>query len=439
MMERGQGEPVLAVALVQERDLVEVELLAPYQAAGLHLGPGPLVATRAGQAVRLHGDKELELEGVTLQPVRSGRFALQVTIGIDFHWQQSERQEFVGALRLQPGTERGVTLINEVPLETYLTSVICSEMSATSPPELMRAHAVISRSWLLAQVREVLQGAAPTSGEGERILWYDRQAHRDFDVCADDHCQRYQGQTRVASAVVEDAIRDTRGLVLVHGGEVCDARFSKCCGGVTEAYATAWHDLAVPYLVAFGDRDDRALPQPPLTDEAAARAFVTSSPAAHCRVEDALVLKRVLPHFDQETQDFFRWRVRLTAGEAGDLVRKKLGVDLGRLRALQPVQRAASGRLVRLRLVGEKGTLVIGKELEIRRALSPSHLYSSAFVVDVEGPAERPEAFVLRGAGWGHGVGLCQIGAAAMATAGRSHQDILAHYYPSTTLESWYD
>jgi peptidoglycan hydrolase-like amidase len=439
MMERGQGEPLLAVALVQERDLVEVELLTAYQVAGAELEPGPLVATRGARGVRVHGARELELDGVKLLPAGRGRFAVQTVIGIDFHWQQAERQEFGGALRLQPGAGGGVTLVNEVPLESYLTSVICSEMSASSPPALLRAHAVISRSWLLAQVRGVLQGAPAACGPGERVVWYDRQAHQGFDVCADDHCQRYQGLTRVFSPEVEDAIRATRGQVLTHAGEVCDARFAKCCGGVTEAYATAWHDLEVPYLVAQRDADDHRLPQPPLSDEAAARAFITSRPRAHCCVDDAALLRRVLPRYDLATGDFYRWTVTLDAEEAGLLASRKLGVGLGRLLAIEPVRRAASGRLTRLRLVGEQGQLVVGKELEIRRALSPSHLYSSAFVVDSEGPAGRPERFVLRGAGWGHGVGLCQIGAAAMAAAGRSHQEILAHYYPATALESWYD
>ncbi len=326
-----------------------------------------------------------------------------------------------------------------MPLEAYLTSVICSEMSASSPPELLRAHAVISRSWLLAQVRQVLRGEPPpVASENERVIWYDREAHLDFDVCADDHCQRYQGLQRVASPEVEAAIAATRGLVLSHAGEVCDARFSKCCGGVVEDYRVAWHDLAVPYLVSLRDADDRSLPDPLMTDEAIVRRFIESPPEAHCNCDDEAILDAILPSHDRSTADFFRWEVRLGAVEAGALVRDKIGVDLGRLLALEPVERGLSGRLIKLRLRGEKGELVLGKELEIRRALSSSHLYSSAFVVDVEGPAERPETFVLHGAGWGHGVGLCQIGAAVMATRGQDHTAILAHYYPGTALERWY-
>ena len=255
---------------------------------------------------------------------------------------------------------------------------------------------------------------------------------------ADDHCQRYQGTGRVDSPDVAQAIAETRGQVLTFGGQVCDARFSKCCGGVVEEYATAWDDQLVPYLVALSDAPGTSLPDPPLTDEIAVRQFIEQPPLAYCHCLDPVILQRVLNDYDRGTSDFFRWQVRLDAVEAGRLVKAKLGLDLGRLRAMEPVERGPSGRLKRLRLVGEAGSMEIGKELEIRRALSPSHLYSSAFVVDTEGPAKRPEAFVLSGAGWGHGVGLCQIGAAVMACRGIEYGDILSHYYPGSTLELLY-
>ena len=239
--------------------------------------------------------------------------------------------------------------------------------------------------------------------------------------------------------MVAESVRATRGRVLLHQGKVADARFSKCCGGVTEAYRSAWHDEDVPYLIPLFDGPDPSLPTEPLKEESAARAFIERPPAAFCNCDDTRILDAILPSYDRKTPDFFRWKVRLTAEEATRLVEEKLGLRFGRLTALDPVERATSGRLVKLRLTGEQGSIVIGKELEIRRALSKSHLYSSAFVVDVEGPRQRPEAFLLHGAGWGHGVGLCQIGAAVMATRRYGHEQILAHYYPNTTLESLYD
>ena len=237
---------------------------------------------------------------------------------------------------------------------------------------------------------------------------------------------------------VAAAIADTRGTVLTHNGKVCDARFSKCCGGVVDEYQTAWSDKRVPYLVPFTDAADRTLPDPPLTDESALRQFLTQPPDCYCNCADHAVLDRVLNDYDRQTRDFYRWRVRLTADEAGQLIASKLQFELGRLLSMEPLARGPSGRLKKLRLIGTDAQVEIGKELEIRRALSPSHLYSSAFVIDTEGPPARPDAFVLRGAGWGHGVGLCQIGAAVMACNGVDYQDILRHYYPRTELERWY-
>ena len=271
------------------------------------------------------------------------------------------------------------------------------------------------------------------------IRWTEREAHTDYDVCADDHCQRYQGIGRTDSPEVAAAIAQTRGQVLLFAGKACDARFSKCCGGVTEQYQTAWGDEAIPYLVALPDRpgSDRSLPA--LTEESSLRAFLQDPPTAYCNCRDRSILKRVLNDYDLETADFFRWQVRLEAVQAGRLVAEKLGTDLGRLVAMEPIERGPSGRLARLRLVGETGSLVVGKELEIRRALSPTHLYSSAFVVDPQGPADRPDAFLLTGAGWGHGVGLCQIGAAVMACQGIDYRKILAHYYPGTEVVRCYE
>jgi peptidoglycan hydrolase-like amidase len=308
-----------------------------------------------------------------------------------------------------------------VTLEEYVTSVISSEMSASCPAELLKAHAVISRSWLKGP-----SATAPASPEqkssGEIRRWYGREAHPEFEVCADDHCQRYQGITKAASPAVAKAVFATAGEMIFFGGAICDARFSKCCGGLTERYQSAWDDQEIPYLTSISDG-------PPRSGESDPEEWIRSCPAAFCNTEDGDLLSSILPGFDQETRDFFRWRVEYPPDELTDLLRSRLGVDLGRVEGLDPLSRGPSGRIFRLRIRGERGEIVIGKELEIRRALSRSHLYSSAFVVDRE--AER---FVLKGAGWGHGVGLCQIGAAVMASRGRGYREILAHYYPGTSV-----
>ena len=400
----------VSVGLVEGRESVEVELLGDYtDPSGALLAPG----------------RHRFAEETTLTPSdpASAAFALDdVTIGIGFHWERKERQLFRGALRIvrRPA---GLTVVNDVPLEEYVASVISSEMSATCPLELLKAHAVISRSWLKGPAAAGIAPAGPDA-PGEIRRWYGREAHPDFEVCADDHCQRYQGITKAVSPVVAAAVRATEGQMLLFDGAICDARFSKCCGGLVERYDTAWDDQEIPYLVSFPDGMTEPVP-------ADLELFIRSSPAAFCNTADAALLARILPGFDQETRDFFRWSVSYTAEEAGALVLARLGVDLGPVTALEPLARGPSGRIFRLRIAGERGTLVVGKELEIRRALSRSHLYSSAFVVD------RDEAgrFVLTGAGWGHGVGLCQIGAAVMADRGFGYREILAHYYPGTTVE----
>ena len=364
---------------------------------------------------------------VTLTPSdpQACAFALDgVTIGIGFHWERKERQIFRGAFRLVKQAT-GLTVINDVPLEEYVTSVISSEMSASCPLELLKAHAVISRSWLS------FPKANPTrsgSGKGEALdshevlRWYGREAHPDFDVCADDHCQRYQGITKAFSPSAAAAVRATGGEFLRYNGAICDARFSKCCGGITERYATAWEDADMPYLESVYDGPAQSGSDNPET-------WISSNPPAYCNTQDSELLARLLPGFDQETRDFYRWRVVHTPGELADLIKSRLGVDLGTIRDMQPLARGPSGRIYRLKVTGERDYIIIGKELEIRRALSRTHLYSSAFVVDKEAGS-----FVLRGAGWGHGVGLCQIGAAVMADGGKTYTEILQHYYHGTTV-----
>ena len=366
---------------------------------------------------------------------------LQVTIGIGFHWERHEDQRFRGALRLLVEDGR-LTAVNIVPVEAYLTSVISSEMSATASPELLKAHAVISRSWLLANLQHKTAAPLPTHEdvEGGRLVWYERDAHTRFDVCADDHCQRYQGITRASTDAVRQAVAATRGQVLAYEGRICDARFSKCCGGALEEFATCWADTSHPYLRRKRDWTSAGLPD--LTQEAEAERWIRSAPDAFCHTTDAHILRQVLNNYDQETTDYYRWRVEYTQEELADLVRRRSGTDYGGIVDLVPVARGTSGRLWKLRIVGTKRTAVIGKELEIRRTLSPTHLYSSAFVVDKTGgctPEGLPRRFVLTGAGWGHGVGLCQIGAAVMGEQGYAYDAILRHYYPGATLEKKYE
>ena len=364
----------------------------------------------------------------------------EVVIGIGFHWQRTEDQVFRGALELIADDGR-VTAVNRIGVEEYLVSVIASEMNASASPELLKAHAVISRSWLLAQIvrRQAKPAVAESkcivrSDDEERIRWYDREDHSLFDVCADDHCQRYQGITRTYehAAAVRRAVADTCGEVLTYGGEICDARFSKCCGGVTEEFRNCWEERDYPYLSRVRDCDGDP-PAPDLTREDEAARWVGASAEAFCNTSDPGILGQVLNGYDCETSDFYRWRVDYTPWKLSDLVRRRLGIDLGAIRELIPVQRGASGRLVKLRIVGTQGAVTIGKELEIRRVLSESHLYSSAFVVE-----KTAEGFILRGAGWGHGVGLSQIGAAVMGHRGFAYDRILLHYYRGAAVEKYY-
>lgn len=366
-----------------------------------------------------------------------------VTIGINFHWERKETQRFCGNLAVIV-SDGNLVAVNVIGVESYLTSVISSEMSATASEELLKAHSVISRSWLLAQLEKNRKIAVSESGysacteNGEEIVkWYDREDHTDFDVCADDHCQRYQGITRASTEAVRTAVGKTRGEVLVYGSEICDARFSKCCGGAVEEFQNCWEPVKHPYLVALRDSGD-GKPLPDLTDEEQARAWILSSPDAFCNTTDSRILSQVLNNYDQETADFYRWKVEYTRQELSDLVRRRTGDDYGEIIDLIPVERGTSGRLVRLRIVGTKKSRIIGKELEIRRSLSESHLYSSAFVVDRVGDPAMPEKFILRGAGWGHGVGLCQIGAAVMGEKGYGYRDILLHYFVGAGIEKYY-
>jgi len=360
-----------------------------------------------------------------------------VTIGVDFHWERKESQAFRGNLKLLGGD--ALTAVNIVPVESYLESVISSEMSATASDSLLKAHAVISRSWLLAQIGE--KGERSTDGmtetEDERIVWYDRDNHERFDVCADDHCQRYQGITRQTTPAVAEAVAATRGVVLTDAdGNLADARFSKCCGGVFEEFESCWQPHHYHYLEARSDSDN-ATEFPDLRDESNAREWILGNPDAFCNVTDKAVLSQVLNNYDQETPDFYRWKVVYDKETLSRIVRERSGIDFGYITAMEALERGTSGRIIRLRITGTKRSMVIGKELEIRRTLSESHLYSSAFVAemadkDADGV---PATITLYGAGWGHGVGLSQAGAVFMAKAGAGYREILGYYYPGTEIE----
>lgn len=364
----------------------------------------------------------------------------EVTIGINFHWERKEDQRFQGALKLIVENNE-ITAINIIKIEDYLTSVISSEMSATASLELLKAHAVISRSWLLAQIeknKEIVANKEKyttfTETGDEIIRWYDREDHLNFDVCADDHCQRYQGITRASANIdtVRQAIKETRGQVLMSENKICDARFSKCCGGVVEEFQNCWEDIKYPYLVKLRDNENNT-DIPDLTIEQESVKWIESRPAAFCNTQDKKILGQVLNNYDQETTDFYRWQVTYSQDEISTLIHKRSGIDFGAIQELIPIERGTSGRLVKLKIVGSKKTMIIGKELEIRRILSTSHLYSSAFIVD-----KTDNSFTLTGAGWGHGVGLCQIGAAVMGEKGYSYDKILLHYYVGARIEKNY-
>lgn len=441
-------EPTIRVGLITGAREVKFALAGGFAAdAGESAGDGAYTASAENGSVKLNGVARSQEFALSPSDFDSCRFTVHgVKIGIDFHWQREESQQFQGNLRLVAGGD-SLTVINELPLESYLVSVISSEMSALCPAELLRAHAVVSRSWLLAQLRRAASGPTPASEQikvssGEMIRWYDRESHRGFDVCADDHCQRYQGISKAFSQAAFDAVQDTRARTLVFSDEICDARYSKSCGGMTEVYRAAWEDKEAPYLSSVYDvpGSEPSGYSMPLSNDANAEAWIASSPPAYCGVVTPELLARIVPAFDQETPDFYRWRVDYTQEELSEILHSRLERDFGRVRALKAVERGESGRIIKLRIVGERQTLVIGKELEIRRALSRSHLYSSAFVVRAEHGhlSDYPARFTLIGAGWGHGVGLCQIGAAVMADRGHTHEEILSHYFKNAKTIALY-
>lgn len=451
-------EPKVQVGILFEPQ-IEFILSDSYRAYGQYLDGVTFRKTVTGKQVATYRNgsvywNEMSFTELRFEPLdgESNAFELLgVTIGINFHWERKENQRFQGALKII--VEDGkLTGINVISVEDYLTSVISSEMSATASLELLKAHAVISRSWLLAQIQknqEIAEAktdySAFTQTDEELIRWYDREDHTRFDVCADDHCQRYQGITRASTEIVKQAIAATRGQVLTFDGKICDARFSKCCGGAFEEFQYCWEDVKHPYLAKQRDwkvksSELKVDSLPDLTQEAEADRWIRTSPEAFCNTTDKKILSQVLNNYDQETTDFYRWKVEYAQDELSALILKRSGIDYGQIVDLIPIARGTSGRLWKLKIVGTKKTLTIGKELEIRRTLSPSHLYSSAFVVDKEdvSPEGIPGRFILTGAGWGHGAGLCQIGAAVMGEQGYKYDTILLHYYIDASIDILY-
>lgn len=435
-------EPQVQVGILFEPQ-IEFTLLNTYRFQNEDISGKQVVTYSAGR-ILWRGYLYDELLFTPLNEATDAFELMDVTIGINFHWERKEGQRFRGALSIIVENNK-LTAINIVNVEDYLTSVISSEMSATASPELLKAHAVISRSWLLAQIQknkeiEATQNSYSTFTEtGEQMIrWYDREDHSRFDVCADDHCQRYQGITRVSTPLAAEATSATRGQVLMSESKICDARFSKCCGGAFEEFQFCWEDTKYPYLQKQRDsKTDIQLPN--LSIEAEAEQWIRTSPEAFCNTTESKILAQVLNNYDQETTHFYRWKVEYSQEELSALILKRSGIDYGQIIDLIPIERGTSARLVKLKIVGSKKTFTIGKELEIRRTLSLSHLYSSAFVVDKAEMKEGiPGKFILTGAGWGHGVGLCQIGAAVMGEQGYSYDEILLHYYIDATLQKLY-
>lgn len=437
------NEPFIQVGILLEKPVIRFSLLSDYRLGDALVEAGTYSVEGSEGKMVFRGERYDEIVFQPVDPHKNAFELKDVTIGVNFHWERKEDQRFLGGLKFIVEND-AVTAINIVALEDYLTSVISSEMSATSSKQLLKAHAVISRSWLLAQTAKNKSIANDYRTEyrtsTELIRWYDREDHLHFDVCADDHCQRYQGITKESTALVKTVIEETRGETLVYNGSICDARFSKCCGGAMETFENVWEPIAYPYLQGKADTLDASFVLPDLTIEENADEWIRSAPPAFCNTHDVQVLKQVLNDYDQETSDFFRWKVVYSQEELSNLIRERSGIDFGEIISLEPLERGTSGRIVRLKIIGTERVMTIGKELEIRRTLSKSHLYSSAFMVDTEGENDEgiPQQFTLTGAGWGHGVGLCQIGAAIMAEQGYDYEEILQHYFSETQIDKKY-
>ena len=442
-----KNQPKITVGIMDRQTEIFGRLDGNFRGDGFGPVSGRFSAKATAGMIVLTGEAHHEIcrsPLIRLTGLKDSTFKLfNVTIGSRFHWERKEDQTFQGNLILQARNDGTIIAINEIPLEDYLTSVISSEMNAEAPIEFLKAHAILSRSWLLAglgrrektketstRVRKIIEK------EGEVIRWYDREDHDFFDVCADDHCQRYQGITKIISKQAEEAVRETRGMVITYQDKICDARYSKACGGLTEEVASAWDDKQIPYLTSVSDA---SIPNRPIRTEEEASAWILSDHEAYCNTKDERLLEKILLDYDRETKSFFRWTIEYSREELEEILREKSGFDFGTLKEIVPLSRGPSGRISRLKIVGSKKNIIVGKELEIRRWFSRSHLLSSAFVVKVKyNPHGEIERFTIHGAGWGHGVGLCQIGAAVMATKGFSTEEILKHYFWGIEIKKFY-
>jgi SpoIID/LytB domain protein len=442
-------EPVVSIGILSEKE-IHFDLYGEYinQSDGIKFS-GRLRAVVEDNKIKISNENKEQTfpSGITFLPedIESESFLLRdVVIGRNFHWEKKENQRFRGSLKLIKENDF-VSAINILPLEEYLTSVISSEMSPNSSPELLKAHAIVSRGWLLAQLEKKHQNKTNKyktnlSDENEIIRWYDQEDHLNYDFCADDHCQRYQGVTKIVNENALNAINNTRGLVLEYDDIICDTRYSKCCGGITESFENVWEPVVHPYLSSVTDYkfelDDY---DTDLTADKSAINWINNSPNAFCNTSDQKILSQVLVDFDRPTNDFFRWQVVYKQNELSELINSKIGLDFGNILDLIPIERGLSGRIIKLNIIGSKKTLVIGKELEIRKTLSPTHLYSSAFYITKEEIVNKiPQRFIIRGAGWGHGVGLCQIGAAVMSELGYGFDEILTHYFKNAMIRKIY-
>jgi stage II sporulation protein D len=443
--------PTISVGILINKNII-FELYGDFKATGRQdRFNGRYSAEVSGNKIIIRQGSEVydfgtEAEFEPLDPAQESFLLKDVTIGVQFHWERKEKQRFKGILRLLLSGGM-IQVINILPIEKYLVSVISSEMSSKCSLQMLKAHAIVSRSWLLAQIeksrtlsRQQEDYQAVFDTEEEHIKWYDREDHKLFDVCADDHCQRYQGITKIFTDVAVKAVNETAGVVLTSGSSVCDARYYKSCGGLTEEFQNVWEPVEYPYLTSVIDY--RFEPENYSTDhtsEKAAARWIKGNPPAFCNSSEKKILTQILPDFDQETKDFFRWKVEYSQEELRSLLLKKSGIDFGEITDLEPVERGKSFRLKRLKISGTKRTLTVGKELEIRKFLSASHLYSSAIIIEKQMVEKNiPHRFIIYGAGWGHGVGLCQIGAAVMADRGYKFDEILSHYFRGAKLKKIY-
>ncbi|MEJ2613596.1 MAG: SpoIID/LytB domain-containing protein [Ignavibacteriaceae bacterium] len=444
-------EPTVSVGILTEEKVV-FELYGDYKTSGIkQIFSGRFNAeVKEGRIICRKGDEKIEIsDEIIFKPLdeNTDSFVIKdVIIGVKFHWERKEKQRFQGSLKLKR-IDNKILVINVISVEKYLVSVISSEMSSKSSIQLLKSHAIVSRSWILAQLEKRNSDGKQNDNyhtffesDTEIIKWYDKKEHQLFDVCADDHCQRYHGVTKIFSNTALNAIEETKGIVLVYDDTICDTRYSKSCGGVSESYQNVWEPKNYEYLSSVVDY--KYYPENynlNFSDENIARKWIKGNPSGYCNTSDERILSQVLLDFDQETKDFYRWKVEYSQKELSGIIKTKSNIDFGEIIDLVPIERGDSSRLIKLKIIGTKKTLIIGKELEIRRILSQSHLYSSAIIIDKYDIQNNiPQKFIISGAGWGHGVGLCQIGAAVMASIGHQFDEILSHYFKDAKLKKIY-